>query len=110
MHVFQFSPRKGTPAAEHKNQVDGNIKHERSKKLIDLTNRLTAEFNRGFINTDIEVLFEETSKVKEGYMEGYTTNYVRVAVESKEDIEGKIENVKIKSDFEEILIGEIIKK
>lgn len=110
VHVFQFSPRKGTPAAEHKNQVDGNIKHERSKKLIDLTNKLTTEFNRKFINKDMEVLFEECSKIKKGYMEGYTTNYIRVAVDSKEDIEGKIESVRINSDFEEILIGEIIKK
>lgn len=36
MHIFKYSPRKGTKAAEMKNQVNGNIKEERSRKLIEI--------------------------------------------------------------------------
>ena len=36
MHVFKFSPRKGTPAAKMDNQIDERIKEERSKRLIEL--------------------------------------------------------------------------
>ena len=40
IHVFKYSPRKGTPASKMNNQIHGSIKHSRSEKLIDLGNKL----------------------------------------------------------------------
>ncbi len=109
IHVFQFSPRKGTPAAKHKNQVDGNIKSERSKKLIELGDSLTVQFNQKFIDRELDVLFEEENHKDPEYIEGYTTNYIRVAVKGCiENLENEIKNVKIVSSKEKYLIGELL--
>lgn len=107
VHVFQYSPRKGTPAADLK-QLDGNIKHERSKRLIELSDCLNREFNEKFIDKELNVLFEEESKYKENYIEGYTTNYIRVLTIGDKSLEGQIKNVKINSIHGDDLIGKII--
>lgn len=49
MHIFKYSPRKGTVAEKLPNQVDGNIKEERSKKLIELSNNMQNEKNSQYI-------------------------------------------------------------
>ncbi|MDR7857111.1 tRNA (N(6)-L-threonylcarbamoyladenosine(37)-C(2))-methylthiotransferase MtaB [Tissierella sp.] len=108
IHVFKYSPRKGTPAAESKNQVDGNIKNTRSEKLISLGDELMLKFNKGFIGSSLSVLFEEESKNENGMIEGYTTNYIRVKSKLESDIIGKIIDLKIISTEGEHLIGEII--
>lgn len=107
IHVFKFSPRKGTPAAKHENQVDGNIKNSRSEKLIALGEEMMSEFNSKFIGSNLSVLFEEESRKEKGYIEGYTTNYIRV--KAKEDVKsfGQILDVRIKEGREDYLIGRI---
>lgn len=110
IHVFQYSPRKGTPATKLEGQIDGNTKHERSKKLIKLGEELTREFNNKFIDKVTDVLFEEESKYKEGFIEGYTTNYVRVLAPGDKSLEGEIVSVTIKALENENLLGEILSK
>lgn len=111
VHVFKYSPRRGTPAAKFKNQIHGNTKNRRSQKLIELGDRLTKEFNKNFIGNTLDVLFEEESNEKEGYIEGYTTNYIRTLTKindnDKYDLRGQILPVKIKGLSGEFLIGEI---
>ncbi len=107
IHVFQYSPRKGTPAAELK-QLNGDIKHERSKKLIELSDLLTRKFNEKFINKQLDVLFEEESKYKIDHVEGYTTNYIRVLTIGNKTLEGQIESVKIEDIYDDSLVGKII--
>lgn len=77
MHVFKYSPRKGTKAAEFKEQIDGIIKNKRSDALIELSNENEEKFAKQYIGKEIEVLFENEK-------EGHTTNYIKV--ESKEKI------------------------
>lgn len=104
IHVFKYSPRKGTPASEYSNQVHGSIKHARSEKLISLGNELLNSFNERFIGQNMSVLFEEE---KDGYYEGYTTNYIRVRARSQVDIQGEILPVNIIGKENDILIGKI---
>ena len=59
LHVFPYSRRKGTPADRMKNQVDGNIKHERVKRLMNLSHQLQSEFASWQIGKVLEVLIEE---------------------------------------------------
>lgn len=106
IHVFKYSPRKGTPASKYINQVDGNIKHERSEKLINLGEELSIKFNKNLLGKTMEVLFEEESK-DPSFIEGYTTNYVRVKAPFKEEYKGRILTVKITELDDENLIGEI---
>ena len=86
MHVFQYSPRKGTKAAQMKEQIDPKIKEERSKILINLSNKYQKEYNQEQIGKKIEVLFEEN---KNGYAKGHTRNYIEVLFETKENIENE---------------------
>lgn len=97
MHVFKYSPREGTLAAKMTNQVDGNVKEERSQKLIELSNRNEKEYNEKYIGKRVEVLFEEE---KDGLWSGYTRNYVRVFTESGENLENRIKSVEIKDVYE----------
>lgn len=109
IHVFQYSPRKGTPAAEFKEQVDGTLKQIRSKEFIELGKEMSREFNEKHIGKELDVLFEEKSKDIMGYIEGYTTNYIRVkAPGTVESYEGEIIKVRIVSAEESCVVGEII--
>ena len=94
MHIFKYSIRKGTVAEKMPEQIDGKIKEARSKKLIDLSNRLENNYNSRMIGTRVKVLFEEE---KNGYYRGHTTNYAIVNVKSDIDISNKILNVEITS-------------
>lgn len=99
MHVFKYSPRKGTKAAVMPNQIDGNIKEERSKKLIELSDENEKKYNKEYIGKEVEVLWEEQyTKGEQTYMKGHTTNYI--VVKAKKDknnqhIENMIQRVKI---------------
>lgn len=104
IHVFKYSPRKGTPASKMDNQIHGSIKHERSEKLIALGNKLMDEFNSEFLGNIVDVLFEEE---KNGFYEGYTTNYIRVKSKSNNNIQGKILPVNITEKENDFLMGKI---
>lgn len=109
IHVFQYSPRKGTPAAEYKDQVAGPLKQERSKELIELGKEMSNKFNQKHVGQTLKVLFEEKSKDIMGYIEGYTTNYIRVKAPGDiSEYEGKIVGVKILSADEDSVLGEIV--
>lgn len=105
IHVFKYSPRKGTPAAKYENQVDGNIKSRRSDELIKLGDQLAKEFMNRFINTNLNVLFEEENKKIEDTYEGYTTNYLRARVKSNESLIGNIKSISIIDINNDILIA-----
>lgn len=91
MHVFKYSKRKGTPAATMENQVPEEIKDERSKKLIEMSNKNEKEFADQYIGKEIEVLFENSK-------EGHTTNYIKVELEEpNNDVINKIVEVKLGS-------------
>ena len=107
MHIFKYSQRKGTRAAVMPNQVDGNIKEERSRKLIELSDKNEKAYNEKYIGQEIEVLFEELH-IENGirYMKGHTTNYRVVKLATNANLENIIKRVKIvKVDGLE-LIGE----
>lgn len=90
MHIFKYSPRKGTPAARNKHQIDGNIKEERSKKLIELSNKNEEEYNKKYIGKKVSILFEEE---KVGLYKGHTQNYILVYCKAEQNLENKILDV-----------------
>lgn len=105
MHIFKYSPRKGTKAALMKNQVSGDIKEERSKKLIELSDKNQKEHNEKYIGQKLEVLFEEREKE---YIKGHTTNYIVVKTKTDKQIENTIQTVRIIGEENLELIGEHI--
>lgn len=107
MHVFKYSPRHGTKAEKMPNQIDGNIKEERSKKLIELSDKNEINQNKRYINKNLDVLIEE---FEEGYYKGHTTNYIMVKIqENTNNLQNKIVTVKIIDNEGIDLIGKIQK-
>lgn len=105
-HIFQYSQRKGTPAAIMENQVAPEIKEKRSKILIEETTKSQNKFLNKHIGTTTEVLFEQKSKDK--MFEGKTANYITVHAPTDEDLSGQFRNVKLIAVKDNIIIGEIV--
>ncbi|MCI6277515.1 MAG: tRNA (N(6)-L-threonylcarbamoyladenosine(37)-C(2))-methylthiotransferase MtaB [Clostridium sp.] len=108
MHIFKYSPRKGTKAATMKDQIHGTIKEERSKKLIELNEKNEEAFMKEMIGKTLEVLFEEKVSGEERVYTGYTPNYIKTICESNEDLIGQIKKVYIKEISKDNFIGEIL--
>ncbi len=93
MHIFKYSKRDGTIAATMPNQIDGNIAEQRSKKLIELSERNQKEYEKKYAGKEVEVLFEE----KQGeYWVGHTRNYMLVKYKSNQNLENKISSCTFK--------------
>lgn len=75
VHIFPYSKRDGTIAAKMDNQLDAHVKEVRAKKLKEVVNRNRNKFIKNMIGKEVEILFENNTQ-------GFTSNYVRVDVES----------------------------
>lgn len=91
LHIFPYSRRAGTPAAERPDQVQESVKTRRAERLQALSDRLHAEFCAANTGRSAQVLFEST--MKGGRMYGYTGNYIRVERPYDRDKIGKIVEV-----------------
>ena len=76
MHVFPYSRRQGTVADRMPDQVPEPVKKERSRQMIALAERMSDEYRASFVGREVSVLLEEPDE--EGYMAGYTKEYIRV--------------------------------
>lgn len=91
IHIFPYSRRAGTPAAERKDQVQDSVKTRRVQMLEELCAELHEEFIEANKGVREKVLFESTDR--KGMMEGYSGNYVRVRKEFDKELIGKIVDV-----------------
>ena len=91
MHVFKYSKRNGTRAAEMPDQVPESEKTARSNELLKLEKEMSIEYRRSFVGSKAEVLMEETFELNgKTYMIGHTREYVKAVVPYKEGLKGKI--------------------
>lgn len=104
LHVFPYSPRKNTPAAKMKEQVNDQIKHQRVERLLALSKQLQAEFSSQQIGKQLAVLFET---VDGEYVIGHAGNYLKVKAKGKQSLIGTIGNVIIE-EYQEMLIGRVM--
>ena len=102
MHVFKYSIRKGTKAAEMENQVDGNDKEKRSKRLIELSDENERAYLDSYIGKTVSVLFEEQENE---YYKGHTSNYLLVKKSSRENISNTVLEVVVEKREDMSLIG-----
>ena len=93
LHIFPYSRRAGTPAAERPDQVQESVKTARVQRLEALSDRLHADFTAANAGRRAKVLFEST--MKGGKMFGYTDNYLRVERPYDKNLIGKIVEIKI---------------
>lgn len=108
-HIFKYSKRQGTRAADMIDQVEESVKHNRSEQLIKLDKENSHAYSNSFLGQEDSVLFEEEVMINEkSYVVGHTARYVKVAVEADGSIINTILQVKIESFLtEDILLGSI---
>ncbi|WP_178988933.1 tRNA (N(6)-L-threonylcarbamoyladenosine(37)-C(2))-methylthiotransferase MtaB [Winogradskyella schleiferi] len=91
LHVFQYSERDNTEAAEMEGAVYKNVRAKRSKMLRGLSAKKRRAFYEKQLNTERTVLFEGENK--EGYIHGFTENYVKVKAPWNPDLVNTLHNV-----------------
>ena len=79
IHTFPYSKREGTKAASMENQIDETIKRKRVKTVLELSDQLEQDFYQSKLNKTEEVIIEQT---KDGKSYGYTSNYIKVEIDS----------------------------
>lgn len=107
MHVFKYSPRKGTPAARRSDQVDGRVKEERSERLIELSDRCQLEYNSSFLGRVMPVLYEQEDRDRKGWYEGLTPNYIRVLSKGDAGVVGNILPTRLVEAENDFISGEV---
>lgn len=108
MHVFPYSRRKGTIADEMKGHLNPLIIKTRAKKIIELAKEMKKNYNKLFVNKELDVLLEQ---VKGEFFVGHTSNYLEVHIPYQNTmIENEIIKAKIIEFKDEILIGKLIKE
>ncbi|MFY9271859.1 MAG: hypothetical protein WAO37_02505, partial [Thermacetogeniaceae bacterium] len=106
LHIFKYSPRPGTPAAEMPDQVAPGIKDQRSKRLHRLASRQAGSFARRFVGETLTVLAERPSRKKAGWWEGVTDNYLRVLF--NDPGKGKLRGALIQVELAGVLEGDLL--
>lgn len=95
LHVFPFSPRKGTKACDFEHQVPPDISKERSQRLRSLGKNKKLQFYSSMIGKDVEVLIENQRDRKTGLLKGLSSNYIKVLVSGTDTIKNTIQKIKI---------------
>ena len=95
LHVFKYSPRTGTPAADYGDQVPAAVKEERSTLLLALGDQMAADFAKSMVGQVLNVLVEGKAKENPKLQEGLTDNYLRVLFPTTAAPPGAIHPMKI---------------
>lgn len=103
LHVFPYSPRKNTPAAKMKDQVNDQVKHDRASCLLQLSKELNRDFALKQVGKTLKVLFEKRDG---NYLVGHAGDYLKVKVRTDDNLIGEIANVRI-DRYDEILEGSV---
>ena len=106
IHIFPFSPRKGTPAASFSGVVSEKVKQRRAVELADVDRESHEKYCESMLDKTVTVLFEQESA--EGLWEGLSGNYVRVYAKSEDNLSGKIRKITLKDLYKDGMIGEIL--
>ena len=105
MHIFKYSKRRGTKAADMPNQIDPQIQSVRSEKLIALGERMKDDFLEACKDQEQIVLIEEETEIDgTKYMTGHSKNYIRCAFE----MDGLVPNMMIKGTINSKLNEEFV--
>ena len=98
-HIFKYSRRNGTKAAVMPDQVSEQVKAERSAVMIGLGERKRAAYEKRYVGREVEVLVEEDAVMDGRCVQvGHTKEYIKVALESNEDLKNRIVKVRIEND------------
>jgi tRNA-2-methylthio-N6-dimethylallyladenosine synthase len=105
-YSFKYSPRPGTPAATHEDQVEEVVKSERLAELQELINKQQSDFNKATMGMTLPVLFDRRGK-QDGQLIGKSPYMQSVHVKASQELFGEIVDVKIDKCFANSVTGQI---
>jgi threonylcarbamoyladenosine tRNA methylthiotransferase MtaB len=91
VHVFPYSRRPDTPAAERSDSIPAEVKRERAQEMLSLAHELARCAAQAWVGKQVSVLFEERDEM--GRLRGHTPHYVRVSADGPDDWVGRIVEV-----------------
>lgn len=103
LHIFQYSDRENTLASTFQDKIDPKVKKERADELEKLKEIMAERERKKYLDKELKVLVEEE---KDGYLYGYSENYLRVKLKGEATSLNHIVSVKINSLKKEMLIGD----
>ena len=106
LHVFRYSPRKGTPAASYPDQVPPHILSSRSSEMIQLGKELSTTFRQQMLGKYKRILVEDNKDGENQLLAGFTENYLRVLVDVPESAINHILKIKLTTLDSEYVYGE----
>ncbi len=104
VHIFPYSRRPGTPAAELDGQVEGQAKKARKRELENIARQTGLAFRKQFLGKELTVIFEEK---RDGFWQGYAANYIPVQAKSRKNLTGKLLVVRVCNVSSDRTIGKI---
>jgi threonylcarbamoyladenosine tRNA methylthiotransferase MtaB len=108
LHVFPYSPRKGTPASRLPDQIDPMEKKRRGALLRALGTRKADAFRKAYLGETLEVLFEGRREKETGYLQGVSDNYIRVFANGPDEARDQIRTTRVSQIEEDRAIGEML--
>ncbi len=100
-HIFKYSKRQGTKAAVMPDQVPEQMKTVRSNELLKLDAEKRKKYTEALVGTEVEVLMEESVEIDGKIMQvGHTKEYVKIALETEENLSNQLIRVKINSNLQ----------
>ncbi len=110
LHIFPFSPRKGTPAFDYSDKIAPDIIKARCKKMRELGLQKKYDFFNSFIGKNVEILVEGTRDRVSGHLKGLTSNYIPVMLKGSDHLKNTFIKVKIqKVDSEFRVFGDLVR-
>ncbi len=108
IHVFSYSPRPKTAAAEMSGQVNEKVKKERSLRMLALAEESARSFQERFLGRTMPVVWETEVDSGSGVYSGLTDNYIRVFAESRQPLSNTILRARLLKLHLDGLWGEVV--
>ncbi|MBT5027946.1 MAG: tRNA (N(6)-L-threonylcarbamoyladenosine(37)-C(2))-methylthiotransferase MtaB [Nitrospinaceae bacterium] len=105
LHVFTYSPRRGTEAHQLKDNIPGNIKKQRSQCLTQIVNQKAMKMREKILGQQETVLIENQRDTKSGWLKGHTSNYVPVILEGDDALKNNLVPVTLQALSESQVIA-----
>jgi threonylcarbamoyladenosine tRNA methylthiotransferase MtaB len=106
IHVFPYSLRPGTAAAQMKPAVPPSVKKQRSRQMLDLAEESSLAFRQRYTGKTMDVLWEQRSG---GLWSGLTGNYIKVYIKSSDNLANRLAPVKLMEIHKDGVWGEVSK-
>ena len=108
IHLFPYSDRPGTSSYYFKDKIKPEIKKERMNIALKLANNEESDYRLNVLNQKRNILWEKPLNESPTKFEGYSEDYLRVHIESKDNLYNKITPVILKKSDKDYIIGEIL--